>query len=347
MISFSHPAYLLLFLLLPVFVHVSRNSLSDLRRGRARFALGLRGVIFTLLVLGLAGLQLSQPSNKLCVLFLLDRSDSIPAEQREAELRYVNEAARRMGPNDTAGVLVFGGDAYVEFMSSPKLRVTSISSVVSRDYTDLAGALRLALAAFPEDAQKRIVLLSDGNENLGSAVEEATASASAGVQIDTVPITYEYQHEVMLDKLVVPSEAKEGEPFDAEIIASSTYETEGMLRFWQDGGYVGEQKVHLMPGKNRFKVPRTLARPHFYQFEAKIEANPDTLPDNNRAMGFTLVRGKPKVLYVEGDPRDGAYLARALRAERVDVDLRSPADIPRNLAELQNYDSVVLSKDRK
>ena len=38
-----------------------------------------------------------------------------------------------------------------------------------------------------------------------------------------------------------------------------------------------------------------------------------------------------------------ARALRSLRAERVDVDLRSPADLPRNLAELQNYDSVVLS----
>jgi uncharacterized membrane protein/Mg-chelatase subunit ChlD len=348
MISFSHPVYLLLFLFLPVLVHVSRHSLSDLRPGRARFSLGLRSVIFTLLVLGLAGLQLSRPSQKLCVLFLLDRSDSVPAEQREAAVHFVSEAVRRMGPNDSAGVLVFGGEAYVELMPSPKLKLTNIASVVSRDYTDLAGALRLALAAFPEDAQKRIVLLSDGNENLGNAVEEAIAAASAGVQIDAVPITYEYGREVMLDRLVVPSEAKEGEPFDVEVIASSTYETDGVLRFWQDGGFVGEQKVHLMPGKNRFKITRSLPRPHFYQFEARLDVTPaggagDTLADNNRAMGFTLVRGKPRVLYVEGDPQDGAYLARALRAERVDVDLRSAADVPRNLAELQNYDSVILS----
>jgi uncharacterized membrane protein/Mg-chelatase subunit ChlD len=343
MISLSDPRYLVLLLLLPLLYAISRRSLSDLSPGRARLSLGLRCLIFILLVLGLAGLQISRPSKKLCVLFLLDRSDSVPADQQEAAIRYVNEAARRMGPNDTAGVLVFGGDAYVEFMPSPKLKVTNIASVVSRDYTDLAGAIRLAMAAFPEDAQKRVVLLSDGNENLGNAAEEALAAASTGVQIDTVPITYEYAHEVMLDKLIVPSEAKEGEPLDAEVIASSTYETDGTLRFWQDGGYIGEQKVHLVPGKNRFKIPRSLARPHFYQFEARIEANQDTLPDNNRAMGFTLVRGKPRVLYVEGDPRDGVYLARALRAERVDVDLRSPADLPGNLAELQSYDSVILS----
>src|SRR5437773_11319215 len=142
MISLSHPAYLLLFHFLPALVYVSRHSLSDLSAGRARFSLGLRCGIYALLVLALAGLQISRPSKKLSVLFLLDRSDSIPAEQREAAVRYVNEAVRRMGPNDTAGVLVFGGDAYVEFMPSPKLKVTSIASVVARDYTDLAGALR-------------------------------------------------------------------------------------------------------------------------------------------------------------------------------------------------------------
>src|SRR5690349_612146 len=99
MISFSHPSYLLLLLFLPVLFSFSRHSLSDLPRGRARLALSLRSVIFSLLVLGLAGLQLSRPSKKLGVLFLLDRSDSIPAGQQEAALRFVNEATQRMGPN--------------------------------------------------------------------------------------------------------------------------------------------------------------------------------------------------------------------------------------------------------
>ena len=35
---------------------------------------------------------------------------------------------------------------------------------------DIAGALRLGTAAFPEDGQKRLVLLSDGNENSGEAL---------------------------------------------------------------------------------------------------------------------------------------------------------------------------------
>ena len=41
------------------------------------------------------------------------------------------------------------------------------------NYTDIAAALKLALASFPDDTGKRIVLISDGNENLGNAEEQA------------------------------------------------------------------------------------------------------------------------------------------------------------------------------
>src|SRR5688500_11482018 len=116
MISFSHPVYLLLLALIPYLVIVSRRSLSGLRPPRARAALGVRVVVAVLLVLGLAGLQVSRPSKKLAVLFVLDRSDSVPPAQREAALRFVNEAAARMTPDDSAGVVVFGADAMVEYL---------------------------------------------------------------------------------------------------------------------------------------------------------------------------------------------------------------------------------------
>src|SRR5688572_11510738 len=151
MISFSHPGYLLLLLLAPWLLSVSRRSLAGLRPGRARLALGVRLVVLLLLVLGLAGLQVARPSRSLSVLFLLDYSDSVPRDRQEAALRFIDTVAARMGPHDSAGVIVFGSDAYVEYLPRPGLRVGSVHTVLSREYTDIAGAIRLALAAFPED----------------------------------------------------------------------------------------------------------------------------------------------------------------------------------------------------
>src|SRR5262249_39073462 len=54
--------------------------------------------------------------------------------------------------------------------------------------TDIAGAIKLALASFPEGTGKRIVLVSDGNENQGNAEEQARVARLNGVQIDVVPL---------------------------------------------------------------------------------------------------------------------------------------------------------------
>ena len=43
---------------------------------------------------------------------------------------------------------------------------------------------------FPEDTARRIVVLSDGNENRGNLLEQALAAKSLGVQVDVLPIEY-------------------------------------------------------------------------------------------------------------------------------------------------------------
>src|SRR5438105_2661114 len=129
LVTFSHPWYLLLLpLLIAGAVYVSRRSLADLQGGRARWSLGLRIAILTLAVLALAGLQVAQPTRRLSLLFVLDLSDSIPPSQKKQEIEFINQAARKMGPNDEGGVLVFGGDAYLELEPRPALSLRQIHS---------------------------------------------------------------------------------------------------------------------------------------------------------------------------------------------------------------------------
>lgn len=344
LISFSHPWYLLLLpLLVAGAVYVSRRSLADLRGSRAKWSLGLRIGILVCVVLALAGLQISRPAKKLAVLFVLDQSDSIPPEKKRQALEFLNQTARRMGPNDEGGVLVFGGDAYLELEPKAQLTLRQVHSQVPRDYTNLAGAVRLALAAFPEDAQKRVVLLSDGNENLGSAVQEAASAASAGVQLDVVPITYQYSREVMLEKMVVPSEVKVGEPFEVRVIARSTEPAPAVIRLLRNGELIAQQSVDLLKGPNVINFQQSLDKSNFYSYEAVIETVSDQLPDNNRALGFVLIKGKPRVLIVESNPDDARFLTSALQGQQLEVDVRQPGRLPATLAEFQTYDSVVLS----
>ena len=64
--------------------------------------------------------------------------------------------------------------------------------------------MKLAQASFPEDAAKRIVVVSDGNQNLGDAVEQAQGVAAAGIGIDVMPVRYHHRAEVAVERVLLP-----------------------------------------------------------------------------------------------------------------------------------------------
>ena len=90
------------------------------------------------------------------------------------------------------GVIVFGGDAAIEqpLWDDDLHMGNAIESRFDPQATNIAAALKLAHAMFPEDTARRIVLVTDGNQNQGNALEQAQAVAAAGIGIDVVPIRY-------------------------------------------------------------------------------------------------------------------------------------------------------------
>lgn len=344
-ITFQHwPWLLLLVPLLAWLLAVHRRSLADLSPGRRRAALGLRLVIVALLVAALAGATRVRLNHAQAVWFLLDLSESIAPESRQQALRAIDRAAAAMRRGDLAGVIAFGADALIEApLANRPATSGKIASTPVTSYTDIGRALRLALAAFPEGSSRRVVLLSDGNENLGNAVEEAALAIAAGVPVDVVPIRQARAEEALLEQMLLPAEVKIGEPFELRLVASSDVAQEAVLRLYRNQAYVGDQQVTLAAGKNVFVFSQNLTKPGFYTYEARLEVARDGVPENNRALGFSLVRGRPRLLYVEGDPGQQQYLAAALRQQQIEADVANPTGIPRNLAEFQNYDSILLS----
>src|SRR4029077_9194555 len=99
----------------------------------------------------------------------------------------------------------FGRAALVERLPSEVRDIDRIASTPIKSATDIGAALRLASALFPDDAQKRIVLLSDGNDTTGSGQAEAALAASRGIQIETRRIGLGDVEEVLIERLTTPS----------------------------------------------------------------------------------------------------------------------------------------------
>jgi Ca-activated chloride channel homolog len=344
--QFTHPEWLLLLpLTWALVIWLAWKSDVQIGAWRRWTALALRLAVTLLLVLAVAGIQWKKPMEGLNVFFLIDRSDSIPSPQQEAARRLVNRFAADKKKEDKTGLLVFGTEAALETTAAEKidLKDTKILAVVGTERTDIGGALRLGTAAFPETGQKRLVLLSDGNENMGDAMSAVLQARPLGVTVDIVPLGTERGNDVSVQKLGLPSRVKTGQTFDAKIFVQTDKPQSATVRLYRNEQPLGEQKVALTPGKNLYTFPQALEEPGFYSYTIQLEAAGDNVPQNNRAISFVNVQGDPRVLLVSIEPDQDRQLAEALRSARLQVKAVGMTGLPGTLAEMQSYDAIFIS----
>src|SRR6266581_7986317 len=287
MFQFTHPLYLLL--LLPALGCVFWLALkSDVQISAwLRWAaVAVRTLVILAIVFAVAGLQWLLPVEGMNVFYLLDRSDSIPAPQQDLVKNYVNKSVAFKRNPDKAGIIVFGSEASIESMPNSAVDLQKIQAVVGTERTDLAAAIRLGTAAFPEHGQKRLVLMSDGNENLGDAMGAVLAAKSLGVSVDVLPMGVSRANDVSVQKIQVPPKLKEGQAFEVKIFVDADQAQTAAVRLYRNEQYLGEQKVELSAGKNLFAFPQLLSEPGFYSYDVRVDAPGDPLPQNNRASGF-------------------------------------------------------------
>ncbi|HEV7605279.1 MAG TPA: VWA domain-containing protein [Candidatus Limnocylindrales bacterium] len=342
-LSFDSPLALLLLvpvLLLTVGLHLAaRRRMGSARR---RVALIVRGLLLAALVFALAGLQLVLPVDRLASVFVVDLSDSVGNAGREDALAFLRETLKERPSGDVAGIVAFGKGALVEALPSDLTGIDRIASTPVRTATDIGGALRLATALFPDDAQKRIVLLSDGNDTTGDGQAEASLAAARGVRIETRRIGPGDVDEVLIERMTTPSTARLGESVPVVVEIRSTVAQPANVRLFADGTPVATQPVQLDAGLTRVTFDVKPKEAGFHTFRAVVEAARDTFSQNDRADSNTIVKGEPRTLVLAGDDKVATELVAALRNQRQLVDTIVPEALPTDLATLAGYDSVVL-----
>src|SRR5207237_3858268 len=207
-------------------------------------ASGLRCSLIFLLTLALAEVRIRHQNENVTVLFLVDRSLSIPeefdpevpADSPRTDLRsdrvekYLNDVVALRGTEhkyDRAGLILFGRRPRLELPPSNaplfNFHFKDVASNIDGNYTDIAAAIKLALASFPEGTGKRIVLISDGNQNMGNAEEQARIAKQNGVQIDVVPIAAgrRNQNEVLVERVEAPLLTEKGSRLPIRIVIRS------------------------------------------------------------------------------------------------------------------------------
>ena len=342
-VAFTDPIWL--WLLVPAVALVIGGwwaASRTLPRARRIASLVIRLTLVGCIVASLAGARLALPSDRLSVVFLVDASASMLDASREELVGFARQAVTQIPEGDTAGVVVFGGNALVDRLPSDLDELQAPGSIPVVGATDIAAAVRLGTAIFPAGTQQRLVLLSDGNDTSGQAEEAILSAAQHGVRLDVVLPGGETQPEALVDGVDAPSGARVGETVELSVRVRSTINTTATLRLLADGATIATRQLTLRPGT--ISVPFTVKADEagFHVFRAVLEPAADHFRENNAADAYVLVTGEPQVLVATDDPARAADLVEALTTARQQVTVVGASGVPSSIATLAGYDAVVL-----
>src|SRR5258706_2603627 len=352
---------------------VGMRSLAGLGPARKWVAISARVLVLLLLFLILCGIRWTRMLTDLELLVVRDISGSTKLYSGytgpsldEAFKQYLKEISdrKRRPAKDEIGQIVFDQAALIDSPLSQEVvtGAAAIQDVALENQTDAASALELALATFRPDAMHRLLLVWDGNQTMGNIEQVVARAKSMNIPIDVMPLSYSVKNEVLMERFVGPTWKRENEPFTIEVFVRSTNiaDVTGRLEVKLDNqplalGPKGETTVvkTLHPGLNRFPVTVPGLQAGVKRFKATIDGQDipsgvvgpsggatagkaDTLLDNNTSEGFTVIKGKGKILYVDNTTDDagqrgpGKLLADSLAGEGINletIDTRSfPSD---------------------
>jgi len=220
MFRFENPTYLWLLLIIPILIiikimmwYVQRKKLSrignptllkelmpDVSRFRPWVKFLLLITALSSLILALArpqfGSKIShEKRNGIEAIIALDISNSMLAQDvqpsRLDKSKLMIENLINSFINDKIGLVVFAGEAYVQLpitsdYVSAKMFLSDITpNLISAQGTDIARAIRVSLSSFTQQkgVGKAIILITDGEDNEGGALEAVKEAKEKGVNV--------------------------------------------------------------------------------------------------------------------------------------------------------------------
>jgi len=341
---FNQPIYLILLLLIPlIWFMMNRLFAKGRSPGQRLIVGGLRSLLIVVLVLALSDPQILSQSDQVNVFFCLDVSESIPGDQKLAAETFIKNASAEMKSEDQAGLIVFGKHPSLEISLRNEFDSLSIKSDINPNHTNIYAAMQLAIGKLPQKGKNKIVVISDGNENLQRSPDMAYLAASLGIEIYPVPLaTWFGNNEAFIKTLETPSHVALETPFEIKLVVISSTENRGELILVRNESLMAQQPVALQAGINILTFADTLIEPGLYMYKAILNSSEDTFFQNNEGISFTRGTQKSRILYLTDESGSSAHLAETLKVQGLDLDRKHIKDISGAMHEFVDYNAVIL-----
>jgi Ca-activated chloride channel family protein len=306
-----HPVLLWL-LALPVF-WVAWQWRSGARRG----ALLLKAAALAAVALALTQPRLNVFESKVAVALLADTSASVSDADLDAESALAGRAEGARGRH-WMRVVPFASvtrntAADERGRTGWELRHTAGQAGHA---TSLEAAIRDGAASLPAGMVPRLLLVSDGRENLGSAARAIWQAQQLGIPVDTVPLAGRPRPGLVIESVVIPGQLFSGERFPVTVAVQSPRDAEASVELTAEGKTIGTSRVQLHAGENHLRLQATVNSAGVIALAGRLRE--PGLGEARFEDAVTLRR--PRVLLVSRDPAESEqHLLRALGANQFEV----------------------------
>ena len=331
-------------ILIPILIFFIYYSVKKFRSNSKNDTLILinRIVIFTLLLLSFANITISIKGKNISTVFLLDVSESISSFKDSGE-SFINSALEIMPKGNKAGVILFGDNAKVDKIIDNKASYKSLNSSPVSTATNIQSAVETAITLFEDGTSKRIVLITDGEENKGDILKSIPLINAENIDLKVYKVSGKSGDEIYVDNVTIPDNIAIGEEFSVQIDLQSNYSTSAKLTLFSGREKVGEQVVEVKKGSNSFIFRDVQNSGGFKSYRVTVEAQGDTNKINNEYSAYTNVVDKPNILIINGVKGDATALEEILKNGGANIKTISPNSSPSTLNELLEYKAIVLN----
>lgn len=305
-----------------------------------RLARVLRALLWSLLILALAGPAISWKQRSGTVIVVADRGLSMP-DSVHARIRETMSLLERERPGENRlGLVTFGYDAALE--SPPGgAAFSEFTQAIDRDGSDLSHALDLALQLIPKGGSARVLLLSDGGWTGTDPTTRAAAAATRGIAIDYREISRDGAPDLAIEEIEAPKTVSVHEGFLLHAWIQTPEAQTVTYELTRGQKLIARGQRKLEAGRNRLVFRDLSGEPGTLAYQLTLRgAKPDPIPQNNRAALYVGVDG-PKPLLVVSPTRAGSLAELLQRSGLAAVSLE-PDQIGWTLAELSRYSGVLL-----
>jgi Ca-activated chloride channel homolog len=304
----------------------------------------LRALCVVALVAMLAGLRTSGriAAQSVAVVAVMDESRSVSPDQQDWMRRRIESLKSAMAPTDQLGIVGFGRDArLLAPLTDPRL-LGRFGDGVDGGATNIASALTAAESLFAPESDKRILLLSDGNETEDSAMTEVPALLEEDVRIFAAAPPPSATERIAVTDFYSPDTVRSDQRFAFRIGVESESQSPvtATLKLYRDDTAVGGESIALKPGMNDFELPYRLEQPGAYLMSAEVSVAPPRVALNPRVEAPLSVTGAPRILIVSDSLPES--LVTALKLRNYKIDFVSPRSLSAHPADYLPYQLVIL-----